>query len=81
MINLVDLKYTKTEGLHGNSSFLGGKMIEKPKRPQKINNQDKKQPQTISELIRRYDLDNIKIYDYLDSLVDKINTEIQELKK
>lgn len=56
-------------------------MIEKAKRPPKINNQDKKQPQTISELIRRYDLDNIKIYDYLDSLVDKINTEIQELKK
>ncbi len=61
--------------------FLGGKMIEKPKRPQKINNQDKKQPQTISELIRRYDLDNIKVYEYLDNLVDKINAEIQELKK
>lgn len=44
-------------------------MIEKPKRPKKIPNQDNKQPQTIRELIRRYDLDNTKIYDFLDELV------------
>ena len=44
-------------------------MIEKPKRPKKIPNQDNKQPQTIQELIRRYDLDNTKIYDFLDELV------------
>lgn len=43
-------------------------MIEKPKRPKKIPNQDNKQPQTIQELIRRYDLDNTKIYDFLDEL-------------
>ena len=49
-------------------------MIEKPKRPKKISNQDNKQPQTIQELIRRYDLDNTKVYDFLDEL-------IQHLKK
>ena len=48
-------------------------MIEKPKRPKKIPNQDNKQPQTIQELIRRYDLDNTKIYDFLDQLVDYLN--------
>lgn len=49
-------------------------MIEKPKRPTKIPNQDNKQPQTINELIRRYDLDNTKIYDFLDELVAEIKT-------
>ena len=48
-------------------------MIEKPKRPKKISNQDNKQPQTIQESIRRYDLDNTKIYDFLDELVVQIN--------
>lgn len=48
-------------------------MIEKPKRPKKIPNQDNKQPQTIQELIRRYDLDNTKIYDFLDELVGSLN--------
>lgn len=49
-------------------------MIEKPKRPKKIPNQDNKQPQTIQELIRRYDLDNTKIYDFLDELAMQINS-------
>lgn len=44
-------------------------MIEKPQRPKKITNQDNKLPQTIQELIRRYDLDNTKVYDFLDDLV------------
>ena len=64
-------------------------MIEKPKRPKKIPNQDNKQPQTIQELIRRYDLDNTNIYDFLDNLVYGINKEfdknlisnIEKLKK
>lgn len=47
-------------------------MIEKPKRPKKIPNQDNKQPQTIQELIRRYDLDNTKVYDFLDELVGSL---------
>ena len=53
-------------------------MIEKPKRPKKISNQDNKQPQTIQELIRRYDLDNTKIYDYLDTLVLQINSQYKQ---
>lgn len=48
-------------------------MIEKPKRPKKIPNQDNKQPQTIQELIRRYDLDNTKVYDFLDYIVNYLN--------
>lgn len=48
-------------------------MIEKPKRPTKISNQDNKQPQTIKELTRRYDLDNTKIYDFLDYIVNYLN--------
>lgn len=48
-------------------------MIEKPKRPKRIPNQDNKQPQTIHELIRRYDLDNTKIYDFLEELVETLN--------
>ena len=49
-------------------------MLEKPKRPTKIPNQDNKQPQTINELIRRYDLDNTKVYDFLENLVTNLNT-------
>ena len=51
-------------------------MIEKPKRPKKIPNQDNKQPQTIQELIRRYDLENTKIYDFLDELVGSLKAEL-----
>lgn len=53
-------------------------MIEKPKRPKKIPNQDNKQPQSIQELIRRYDLDNTKIYDYLDTLILEINNQYKQ---
>ena len=48
-------------------------MFKKIANKEQINNQDKKQPQTISELIRRYDLKNKKIYNYLDYLVDELN--------
>jgi len=48
-------------------------MIEKPKRPKKLDIQERQPPRTLQELINRYDLDNTNIYDYLDYLVDKIN--------
>lgn len=48
-------------------------MLEKPKRPKKIDIQDRQPPQTIQELINRYDLDNVNIYDFLDKLVDYLN--------
>ena len=49
------------------------KMIEKPKRKKQLNNQDRQIPTNIQELINRYDLDNAKIYDFLDYLVDYLN--------
>ena len=54
-------------------------MIEKPKRPKKISNQDNKQPQTIQELIRRYDLDNTKIYDFLDEFIEYLKQDREDI--
>lgn len=48
-------------------------MIEKPKRPKQPNIQDRQPPRTLQELINRYDLDNTKIYDFLDYLVNYLN--------
>lgn len=48
-------------------------MIEKIKRKKELNNQDKQSPQTIRDLMRRYDLDNTEIKDYLDYLVNYLN--------
>ena len=56
-------------------------MIEKTKRPKKIPNQDNKQPQTIEQLIKRYDLDNTKIYDFLDELVESLNKQASYSKE
>jgi len=54
-------------------------MIEKPKRPKQPNIQDRQPPRTLQELIIRYDLDNTKIYDFLDGLVELINININNL--
>lgn len=48
-------------------------MLEKAKRPKKLNNQDRQIPTNIQELINRYDLDNLEIYDFLDYLVNYLN--------
>lgn len=48
-------------------------MIEKPKRPKKPDIQERQPPRTLQELINRYDLDNTKVYDFLDELVGQIN--------
>lgn len=48
-------------------------MIEKPIRPTKPSLQDRLQPTTVEELIQKYDLENTKIYDYLEYLVDYLN--------
>lgn len=50
-------------------------MIEKPKKPKQPNIQDRQPPRTLEELINRYDLDNTKVYDFLDELVELLNTE------
>ena len=43
--------------------------MEKPQRLNKISSQEMKIPANIPELIARYDLDNLDIYEYLDNLV------------
>lgn len=48
-------------------------MLERPKRTKKVSIQDRIQPTTVEELIRKYDLDNKKIYEYLDYLVEYLN--------
>ena len=48
-------------------------MIEKPKRKKQLNNQDRQIPANIQDLINKYDLDNTKIYDFLEYLVDYLN--------
>lgn len=48
-------------------------MLEKPKRPKQLKSQDRQIPITIQDLINRYDLENLKIYDFLDELVDYLN--------
>lgn len=55
-------------------------MLEKAKRPKKLNNQDRQIPTNIQELINRYDLDNLGIYDFLDELILKMNDEIATSK-
>lgn len=54
-------------------------MIEKPKRPKKPDIQERQPPRTLQELISRYDLDNTKIYDFLDELVELLNTEKESI--
>ncbi len=48
-------------------------MIKKPNKPKKNNIQDRLQPTTVEELIQKYDLENTKIYEFLDYLVDYLN--------
>lgn len=48
-------------------------MIEKPKRPKQPSIQERQPPRTLEELVNRYDLDNTKIYDFLDELVGQLN--------
>lgn len=54
-------------------------MIEKPKRPKKPDIQERQPPRTLQELMLRYDLDNTKIYDFLDGLVELLNTEKESI--
>lgn len=54
-------------------------MIKKIQKNKKINNQDKQQPKNIQELMQRYDLDNNKIEEYLDYLIDYLIQQKQEL--
>ena len=55
-------------------------MIEKPKRPKQPSIQERQPPRTLQELINRYDLDNTKIYDFLDDMVDILNQKLIEIR-
>lgn len=50
-------------------------MIEKPTRPKQPSIQERQPPRTLQELVNRYDLDNTKIYDFLDGLSEEVNTQ------
>ena len=63
----------KSIGLQAGAFCLEVIMLEKAKRPKKLNNQDRQIPTNIQELINRYDLDNLEIYDFLDYLVNYLN--------
>lgn len=74
----MDLRYTKMEelnikGVRKYPLFYGGNMLEKPKRPKQFNNQEMQIPDTIENLINRYDLENKEIYEFLDYLVKYLN--------
>lgn len=47
-------------------------MIEKFKR-KKIDKQDIAKPKSVDDLLKKYDLDNKNLLDYLDYLVDYLN--------
>lgn len=48
-------------------------MLEKIKRKKVIGRQDITKPKTVDDLIQKYDLDNTKIIEYLDYMVDSLN--------
>lgn len=50
-------------------------MLKKADRGKKVSNQDKQPPRTLQDLVTRYDLNNTKIYDFLDEFVDTYNLE------
>lgn len=51
--------------------------LEKIERPKKVNIADRLQPKTIEGLIRKYDLENEKIYDFFDKIVDFLNEKFE----
>ncbi len=48
-------------------------MIDKIKRNKKVNKADITKPKNVDDVIRKYDLENANIYDFLDYLVDYLN--------
>lgn len=48
-------------------------MIYKINRNKKVNKQDITKPKNIDDMLKKYDLENEKILDYLDYLVDYLN--------
>lgn len=48
-------------------------MIEKFERPKKLPISDRERPKNIEAVIRKYDAEFNRIYDYLDKVRDEIN--------
>ena len=48
-------------------------MFEKINKVRKIDRQDRMQPKNAEEMIKKYSLESMKLYDYLDKMVDYIN--------
>lgn len=48
-------------------------MIEKIKKKNELSNQDRQIPQTIQELINRYDLENKEVISKLNEIIDYLN--------
>ena len=48
-------------------------MIDKIKRNKKVNKADITKSKNVDDVIRKYDLENANIYDFLDYLVDYLN--------
>lgn len=48
-------------------------MLEKIKRQKNLGKQDRQMPSNTQELINFYNLNNEKIYDFLDYIVDYLN--------
>lgn len=53
-------------------------MIENTKKDNKVNIKDRHMPTTIEQLIQQYDLENTKVYEFLDSLVLQVNEELDK---
>jgi len=48
-------------------------MIKKINRNKTVNKQDITKPKSVDDMIKKYDLENSKVLDYLDYLVDYLN--------
>lgn len=51
--------------------------LKKIERPKKIQRADRLQPESFEGLIKKYDLESEKIYDFFDYLVDYINKKLE----
>lgn len=50
-------------------------MFEKFERPKKVPITDRERPKSIEDVVRKYNAELIRVYDYLDKLVDYINSK------
>lgn len=56
-------------------------MIEKIKIKTKLSNQDRQLPQTMQELVNRYDLENIEVTNKINELIDYLKEAYKDEKE